>query len=194
MGEIGLLISYLVGSCPFGVWLGKWMKQTDVRNHGSGNSGATNNFRVLGRRIGIFVLVLDVIKGWLPVYVAMQTDTFHPLLFGLAAVLGHCFPIWVGFRGGKGVATGAGAFLAFSPLFAGIGVLSMLVTLGIFRMVSLASAVGCIIVAAVSYIVSPQTGWIATVITVFILYRHHSNFVRIWNQTEPKLGHKKEVE
>ena len=123
-----VLLAYLTGAFPSAVWVGKTFYNTDVREYGSGNAGATNTFRVLGKGAGIPVLLMDVFKGWLSVsYVnfisnaaALSPELFfeNQLAFGIAAVIGHSFPIYTGFRGGKGIATMLGLLIGLQPLAA----------------------------------------------------------------------------
>lgn len=114
-----LLVAYLLGSIPSGVWIGKLFFKKDIRQFGSGNTGTTNTFRVLGKPAGITVLLMDILKGTLatslPYLFGLQG--VNPLFFGVAAVLGHTFPIFANFKGGKAVATSAGMLLAYSPTF-----------------------------------------------------------------------------
>ena len=143
-----LVLSYLIGSIPTAVWVGKRFYQKDVRDFGSGNAGATNTFRVLGYKAGIIVLLIDVIKGWICAYVFARQ--LHPsflsnpavntqISFGLAAIVGHIYPIFANFRGGKGVATALGIIIALHPeaAFSCIGV--FIVVLLVSRIVSLSS-------------------------------------------------------
>lgn len=152
---IALILAYLLGSLPWSVWLGKLLKGIDLREHGSGNAGATNAFRVLGKPIGIAVMILDMLKGYAAVNLVFLQDVFEPgneswMIFriglGLVAILGHIFPIFAGFRGGKGVATMTGIGLAVqaSSSLAAMGVY-LLVFLG-FRISALGS-----LMAALSY-------------------------------------------
>ena len=142
-----LLIAYLIGSVPFSVIAGKLLKGIDVREYGSGNAGATNTFRVLGKKAGIPVLLLDVLKGYLAVNLAWYTPYVPSteiyinlqLTFGIAAVLGHVFPVYVGFRGGKGVATLLGFMIAVFPEAALISILVFVLTLLFSKYVSLSS-------------------------------------------------------
>jgi glycerol-3-phosphate acyltransferase PlsY len=136
-----LLLSYLVGSIATAVWVGKIFHGVDVREHGSGNAGATNVIRVLGWKTGVPVLLIDVLKGWgaamLPIFINLAGDgtallTNFQILAGLAAILGHIFPVFAGFRGGKGVATIFGVLMAIHPLLT-------LSCLGVFLVVLLIS-------------------------------------------------------
>lgn len=147
------LLSYILGSIPSAVWVGKIFYDTDVREHGSGNAGATNTFRVLGITAGVAVMLMDVLKGfaatrlaaWLP---AVERDSFayvnFQLLFGLLAVVGHLFPVFAGFKGGKGIATLFGMILAIHPLLALLLLGIFLVVLLLTRYVSLSSLIAAL--------------------------------------------------
>jgi acyl phosphate:glycerol-3-phosphate acyltransferase len=146
-----LLLSYLAGSIPFGLLLTRIFAHRDVREAGSGNIGATNVARVAGKRVGLLTLVLDALKGAMPVVIARHLPDFHldtlpptmllPALAGLAALVGHCYPVWLRFRGGKGVATGLGVIMAFSPPAAGVALAAFAVVFAVVRKVSAASLV-----------------------------------------------------
>ena len=113
-----LILAYLLGSIPSGLWIGKVFFHINLREHGSGNTGTTNTFRILGKKAGIIVFAIDFLKGTLavllPTFFGIQG--ISPMVFGLLAVLGHTFPIFAGFKGGKAVATSAGVLLGFSPI------------------------------------------------------------------------------
>src|ERR1041385_5264657 len=137
---LALLIAYLLGSIPSAVWIGKWFYGVDVREHGSGNAGATNTFRVLGKKAGIPVLLFDIFKGWASVMMVgfvteapPHTDDYVniQIVLGVTAVVGHIFPIFAAFRGGKGIATLFGVILAVHPY-------ACLVASGVFLLVFLA--------------------------------------------------------
>ena len=138
---IFLILAYLIGSFPSAVWVGKTFYNKDVREYGSGNAGATNTFRVLGKKAGIPVLLMDVFKGWFAVYLASMTDgnTISQLSFGIAAVIGHLFPIYTGFRGGKGIATLLGFMIGMEPIASGFCALIFLISFLISKYVSLSS-------------------------------------------------------
>ena len=139
---IFLILAYLIGSFPSAVWLGKTFYNKDVREYGSGNAGATNTFRVLGKKAGIPVLLMDVFKGWFAVYLAsfsVADNVESQLAFGIAAVIGHLFPIYTGFRGGKGIATLLGFMIGVEPIAAGICALIFLISFLISKYVSLSS-------------------------------------------------------
>src|SRR5690606_29824527 len=139
------LASYLIGSIPSSYLAGRLTRGIDLREHGSGNLGATNTFRVLGARVAAPVMVADMAKGFVPAALFAQWDRSDAwgwaLLYGAAAILGHVFSIYLGFRGGKGVATGAGVFLALSPVAVSFAIAAWLAVLFASRMVSLASIV-----------------------------------------------------
>ena len=114
-----LLLAYLVGSIPSGLWIGKLFYGIDIREHGSGNLGGTNTFRTLGKKAGLIVTIMDVLKGTLatllPVLFGIDAE-LHPLITGTVAVVGHMFPVFAGFRGGKAVATSGGILLGYAPI------------------------------------------------------------------------------
>ena len=196
LNALVLLCAYLLGSIPSGLWIGKAFYKTDVREHGSGNLGATNTFRILGKKAGSVVIVMDILKGTaavlLPYLPYFQDTTIHPLLLGAVAVVGHMFPIFASFRGGKAVATSAGVLLGYTwPLFV-ILILAFLITLKITKMVSLTSMVASTVALIYSIIYGVVTGeWalciLVAVLFTFIIYRHRANIERIKNGTEPKV-------
>jgi glycerol-3-phosphate acyltransferase PlsY len=196
-----MFFAYLLGSIPSAVWVGKFFFGTDVREHGSGNSGATNTFRVLGKRAGIPVLILDSAKGFGAVMLAYLISQVPPgtpdfvnteLVLGTSAVLGHIFPVFAGFRGGKGVATLLGVTLALNPI-------TSLVCIGIFFLfflgthyVSLSS-----ISAGVSYPIVlivlfghhtvPSHIIFAVMVAILTLITHQKNLERLLSRTESKM-------
>ena len=188
--------AYLLGSIPSGLWIGKIFYKTDIREHGSGNLGGTNSFRVLGKKAGLIVTILDILKGTaatlLPLIPTFADTTIHPLILGAIAVVGHMFPIFAGFRGGKAVATSGGVLLGYAwPLFI-LLVLSFFVALKLTKIVSLSSMIVSIIALLYSIVYVIVTGDIALLIlililTVFIFYRHRANLKRIKDGTEPKV-------
>lgn len=181
-----IIIGYLLGSIPSGVWIGKFFYNKDIRDFGSGNMGTTNTFRVLGKKAGTVVLLMDMFKGSLA---ALLPFFFHsnanPLLIGVSAVIGHIFPIFAGFKGGKAVATSVGALMIYNPLFFLIAWAIFLVTLFISSMVSMASMVGFSLITLLSLLFHD---WILTsvaaILTIFVFVRHWQNIERIKNGTE----------
>lgn len=194
---ICIVLAYLLGSIPSGVWIGKLLYKKDIREFGSGNMGTTNTFRVLGPKAGTVVLLLDILKGaiatLLPIWLGADV---HPLLTGVIASIGHTVPIFAGFRGGKAVATSAGIILAYNPLFFLLAISSFVIYLFISSMVSLSSILACLTAVIISFFLGDIPLTIMTVtLTAFIIYKHRSNIIRIKEGTESKIpfgwGHKK---
>ncbi|MBD7909453.1 glycerol-3-phosphate 1-O-acyltransferase PlsY [Sporosarcina gallistercoris] len=191
-----LVLAYLIGSLPSALWIGKLFYKTDIREHGSGNMGATNTFRVLGKKAGIAVTVFDILKGTAAVLLAFSpyfaNTPIHPLVVGVVAVIGHMFPVFAKFKGGKAVATSGGVLLGYSwPIFV-LVVLTFLLALKITKMVSLTSMVVAVMGAIYGIIYYFITGdiYLELVIVLmgaFIFYRHRANIARIKAGTEPKV-------
>lgn len=198
---IGVVLAYLLGSLPSAVWLGQAYFGIDIREYGSGNAGATNTFRVLGRKAGIMVMALDIFKGLTAVTLATvwmqlgfipepQLVTFK-LVFGIGAVIGHIFPIYVGFKGGKGVATLLGMVLGINPLAAGICAAVFAIVLLITRYVSLGSILGTISFPLTLLWTNMEPNDDLLIVFGFafslvVLYTHKKNILRILNGTENK--------
>jgi len=185
-----IILSYLIGSIPSGLIVGKLFYQTDIREHGSGNLGGTNTFRVLGKKAGVIVTLADLLKGTLAVSLPaiLSLTEINPLIIGIFAVIGHMYPIFANFRGGKAVATSGGLILGINPLVFLIILGSFLITLLITKYVSLSSMITGIIGIITTIILKEYQLLIVTVIlTIFIFYRHRANIKRIINKTEPKI-------
>lgn len=193
-----LIASYLLGAVPFGLVMARVVKGVDLRTVGSGNIGATNAMRVLGKPLGIVAFLLDFAKGLVPTLVlaryAPELDDvaagLAASLAGVAAVLGHCFPVYLGFKGGKGVATGCGAVVGVEPLvFVAAGAV-WLITLFAFRYVSLASiAMGATFpLAALAFAPEPPFVAACVLLTVLVIVRHRTNIARLRAGTEPRTG------
>jgi glycerol-3-phosphate acyltransferase PlsY len=184
-----ILIAYLLGSIPSGLIVGKIFYGVDIREHGSGNLGATNAFRTLGIKAGTVVIIADILKGTLATLLPTWFGAdLHPLIAGMAAAIGHSFPIFAGFRGGKAVATSGGVLLAYEPVLFLLLVVAFLISLYISKYVSLSS----IIVAIIAVIYTFFKGDIPLIIVVlflasFVIFRHRANVKRILNKTEPKI-------
>jgi len=181
--------AYLLGSIPSGVWIGKAFFQTDIREHGSGNSGTTNTYRVLGKWAGTVVLIMDIAKGTLAVLLPIWFGVaIHPMIIGLFAIIGHVYPIFAGFKGGKAVATTAGVALGAQPLFVLVLIVLFAVILYTSSMVSLASVLTLIVAAVAALFVGDWifTGivWIAMILVVV---RHRANIDRIRKGEENKV-------
>ena len=192
--------AYLLGSIPSGDWVGKIFFKKDIRQFGSGNSGTTNTYRVLGKKAGTVVLFMDICKGTLATLLPTLFDitNINPLWFGVAAILGHTFPIFARFKGGKAVATSAGMLLGYQPLFFLYSLAIFLIGLFFTSMVSLTSMIAAVLITLSTIFlpliapnILPQQDWLLTMIaigvTIFIFYRHKDNIVRIKNGTENKV-------
>ena len=197
------ILGFFVGSIPFGYVIAR-TKGIDIRQHGSGNIGATNVLRVVGKPQGIVCFVLDFLKGWLPVLLAVQAaaaqnaGSWPAILTALAAILGHNYSPWVGFKGGKGVATSAGALLGLYPIALVIGLITWYVVLKTSRYVSVASmtAAACIPVAvAAQSAITGQWDRVGLGFSLFIgalaILRHRSNIRKLLDGTENRLPDKK---
>lgn len=186
------LLAYVIGSIPSGLWIGKIFYKKDIRDFGSGNLGATNSFRVLGIKAGSIVTVMDILKGTvatlLPFFFQLNVDHHFWLLTGAFAIIGHSFPLFAGFRGGKAVATSAGVILAYAPLLFVAALVVFLVTLKLSKYVSLSSMVGAFAALIISLFMGD---WILIIlvacITLFVIWRHRANITRIRNGEEPKI-------
>ncbi|MFT5733382.1 MAG: glycerol-3-phosphate acyltransferase PlsY [Planctomycetota bacterium] len=196
---LALFASYLLGSVPFGLVMARLIKGVDLRKVGSGNIGATNAMRVLGKPLGLVAFLLDFGKGLLPTLFfagyAADLNVSTPLLAesacGIAAVVGHCFPLYLRFRGGKGVATGCGAIVGIAPFVFVTSGLVWIATLLLGRMVSLASiAMGCAFPLAALWLVpdTPAFAGACGLLTLLVLIRHRANIARIRAGTEPRIG------
>ncbi|EMI9089439.1 MULTISPECIES: glycerol-3-phosphate 1-O-acyltransferase PlsY [Bacillus] len=187
------IVSYLLGSIPFALVVGKIGYGIDIREHGSGNLGGTNTFRTLGKKAGFIVTIADILKGTLatslPIIFGLDV---HPLWFGLAAVLGHVYPIFAKFRGGKAVATSAGVLLCYSPVVFAILAVVFFSLLFTTRYVSLSSMVTAV-VAVIASIVSGDKIFIIAMCLLagMVIYKHRANIGRIINKTEPKANFSK---
>lgn len=198
---LSLGVAYLLGSIPFGYILVRTFRGEDIRATGSGNIGATNVARSGAKGLGIATLVLDALKGWLAVYIAQRLALHYgafpkgydiAALAGLLAVLGHMFPVWLGFRGGKGVATALGVFLALMP---GVTLIAVLVFAAVFaftKYVSLASIVGAVVLAILAVCFDERHRLIMDLvyiaIALLVVWKHSGNIQRMRAGTEPKFG------
>lgn len=190
--------AYLLGSVPFGLVLARWIKGIDLRQFGSGNIGTTNAIRALGRKWGYFVFALDFLKGFLPVLACVwlvgdpHARIVAQVLIATAAVVGHCFSIYLRFGGGKGVATGCGAIVAMDPLVFVCGGLVWLLTRAFTGYSGLSSILmGLAFPIAVWVREGPRALLIgASLLCLLILVRHRSNIQRMLAGTEPRAGRK----
>lgn len=188
---LALVVGYLAGSLPFGYWAGR-VRGVDLRAQGSGNTGATNAFRVLGIKVGIAVMALDIGKGAVAVLAAraIAGGDLVPVLAAAAAVAGHLFPVFLGFRGGKGAATGTGAMIALVPVI-GLAAFLLWVTVSLVtRYVSVATLVTAVFYATAAF-VSGQP-WPVRIFTLgagaFVVWRHRANIARLRAGTENRVN------
>lgn len=188
------MLSYLIGSIPTSLLVGRLVKGIDLRQHGSKNLGATNLYRVLGWRYAVPVGLFDMAKGYVPVAVvgpAVSGGVLIPLLCGVAAVLGHMFSPFVGFKGGKGVATGAGVVLAMAPLaFLGaFGIWALLVFLtGYVSLGSVVAAASLPLLTVWLYPGRPAVLWITAALGALVVWMHRGNIGRLLKGTESRFG------
>lgn len=193
-----LILSYLIGAIPNGYVIGKVFFKKDIREFGSGNTGATNSFRVLGKPAGFIVTFLDIFKGfitvffplWFPVHAQGPISTFftHGLIVGIFAIIGHVYPIYLKFKGGKAVATSAGVVLGVNPILLLILAVIFFGILYLTKYVSLSSiiaAISCVIGSLIihDYILFGMSAFVS----IILIFRHRSNIVRIFKGEEPKI-------
>ena len=193
---IGLILAYLLGSIPTGLWIGQLFFKKNLREYGSGNTGTTNTFRILGKTAGTVTFAIDFFKGTLATLLPLllHINGISPMIFGLLAVLGHTFPIFAEFKGGKAVATSAGVVLGFSPAFFVYLIVIFASILYLGSMISLASVLSAVI-AILSALLFPLVGFILTSYDLFftliiialaliIILRHKDNIQRIKQKKE----------
>lgn len=201
---IVILISYLFGSVPWALVIGKTFYHKDIRNEGSGNLGATNAGRVLGFPAAVAVTLLDGLKAFLSMLIATKIAPGTEIFAGLACCIGHCFPLFAGFRGGKAVATSFGFFLGISVFLTGNYLVNFFLPVAVFfgvlyasKMVSLSSMTALLAEAIGSFIlafagkIDMKIPVAILILWAFVTYRHRSNIQRILNGTENKIGSKK---
>lgn len=186
-----IVLGYLIGSIPFALVLARY-RGLDLRKIGSGNLGAANVLRASGATAGVMVAVLDIGKGAVSVLLADQLSDGPtlPALAGLAAIVGHIYPIWLRFRGGKGVATACGVFAVLTPLAAAPAFAAFIATVWMTRYVSLGSVVASVVLPPIAYVTrSPAPGvGVAIAASILIVFRHRSNLARLASGTERRIG------
>jgi glycerol-3-phosphate acyltransferase PlsY len=193
------ILAYLLGSIPFGYLIVRWQKGIDVRSTGSGGTGATNVMRNLGVIGFVATFILDLGKGIAAVLLASRLTGGDPRWIAassVAAILGHCFPVWLKFRGGKGVATGVGVFIALAPVQVALVLIIFAIIVAIWRYISLGSIVATAAFPLVVYLMKrPPLPIVlgAAGGAIIIIAMHHANIGRLMNGTESKVGQKKSV-
>jgi glycerol-3-phosphate acyltransferase PlsY len=192
--ELALLAgAYLVGSIPFSYLVARAFGVSDVRRVGSGNVGATNVMRSAGKTAGLIALFLDALKGAAAAFTVLRLEpppSPLPALAAVAVVVGHMYPVWLRFQGGKGVATAAGAFLVLAPMAALAGLLAFAVGLAVSRYVSVGSLLGAVTLAGATFLLGspPPLPWAALGAAVLVVWRHRGNILRLVQGTEGRLG------
>lgn len=194
-----LVLAYLIGSIPSSIWIGRYFYNIDIREHGSRNAGSTNAMRILGWKPGLIILIFDIFKGWLAVNLIHLTSYYIPetgdfinfqLLLGMAAIAGHIFPVYVGFRGGKGIATLLGFVLAIDPFTTLICIGVFIITLLVTKYVSLSSMIAGfsfpIVVIFVFKTTTPSLVIFSLIISVLLLFTHQKNIERLLRKEENK--------
>lgn len=196
---LSLVAAYLLGSIPTSLWVGKAAYGVDLRTKGSGNLGATNVYRVFGWKAAIPVFLFDVFKGWAPVAVlpALLVGAASPVYLGAAAIVGHVFSIWAGFRGGKGVATSAGVFLGLAPIPLVVGLVAWISGVALTRIVSVGSILAAIVLPVAVWFLPDsmastpfgrEVGIFTTAVALFVLWAHRANIRRLIAGEEPRIG------
>ncbi|CCV65901.1 Glycerol-3-phosphate acyltransferase [Paracholeplasma brassicae] len=215
--QIGLFIaSYLIGSIPSGIIVSKVFMGIDLREHGSKNIGTSNAIRVMGIKLGILVFLLDALKGALPIllvrlmghlvgdmstYITIFNQSFnYEILFGVTAILGHTFPLYIGFKGGKAVAASCGVVLVLTPIPGVLCILAYIIVVAITKYASLGSTIAALVVLISTLVQLLVQGRLYeemfmfvfyTLLVIFIFVRHKDNYKRLLNGTENKMSFKK---
>lgn len=188
-----LLVAYIIGAIPFSVILGKKYKGIDIRQHGSGNPGGTNSLRFLGKKLGMIIIVLDVIKGGIIVLLVQYNvfgdiTMFHPVAYGLAASLGHVFSVFIHFRGGKAVATTVGTIMAYNLIYALIIAIVFFSVLKLTKYVSAASTSSAATIIVIALVFQDYNLLLyGGLISLLVIFRHKSNFKNIIAHKESKV-------
>jgi glycerol-3-phosphate acyltransferase PlsY len=190
-----LLLGYLLGSIPFGLLLTKAAGLGDIRKVGSGNIGATNVLRTGRKGLAAATLLLDALKGVAAVLIAAQIGQLAAVAAAAGAVLGHMFPVWLGFRGGKGVATTLGIMWGLSWPVGAIACAAWLLFAALFRFSSLAALLSVVVAAVAAwFLADPRAAWLLTLLVPLVWVRHHENIARLLKGTEPKIGQRGRAE
>ena len=199
---IALIAAYILGSVPTSYIMGKLIKGIDIRDFGSGNVGATNALRILGTKVGVFTLIIDIGKGFLAVNIARfiihePTDLII-ILIGLFAIIGHIFTIFLKFKGGKGVATSAGVFIALVPIPVALALFVFMLTVWLSKFISLGSILAALTLFVSEFIMNIWNSFaeleiliFTFIIALFIIIRHKANIQRLINGNENKISFKK---
>lgn len=189
---LAIVVAYLVGSVPFALLLARHWGDADIRHVGSGNVGAANALRASGVRTGVLVAVLDIAKGAASVALASHLSNVAaaPAIAGLSAIVGHVYPVWLRFKGGKGVATACGVFSVLTPIAVAPSLVAFLLTVWGTKYISLGSIVASVALPSIAYAAGASTisFAVACAAAALILFRHRSNVIRLLDGTERRLG------
>ena len=190
-----ILICYLIGSIPTAYIMGKYLKGIDIRNHGSGNVGATNALRVLGKKAGSITLLIDILKGaicvsLIPMLFAEKSNELIRIIACISVIAGHIWTVFLKFKGGKGIATSCGAFLGLTPIPVLITVAIFGVTLACFRYVSLGSITAAFCLPFLIFFMEHSITYtiFSSIIAALLIFKHRANIKRLLNETENKIG------
>ena len=189
---VGVVVAYLIGSVPFALIIAKRWGEPDLRRIGSGNLGAANVLRSSGVTAGVLVALLDVGKGIAGVLLAARLDGSNtaPAVAGFAAIVGHIYPVWLRFRGGKGVATACGVFTALAPIAVPPALAVFLVSAWLTKYISVGSVLASAALPPIAYAMGMPTPIVAAAVAAaaLIVFRHRSNLARVWLGTERRIG------
>lgn len=202
---VGVIVAYLIGSIPTAIWIGKWFYSKDIREYGSGNAGATNTFRILGVKPGIFVLLFDAFKGWAVVKMGVYFISdlgnenwalIYSYILSIMAIVGHVLPIFAGFRGGKGVASLIGVLAALFPYILMLVLAVFIISLLLTRYVSLSSIIAALSFPIIVVSFYPDNIYYivyAEIIAIFIPITHRKNIKRLLLRQEKRIYFKKKA-
>lgn len=184
------LASYLIGSIPFSFLIPKWIGKIDIRLHGSGNTGTTNVVRTLGMKVGVLAFIGDFLKGLLPTLIGlMWLGELGGVVGGAMSVIGHCHPVWLKFKGGKGVATSAGVLIVLFPILFLTLLIFQFIIIAVTKYMSLASILSAVMLPILALLTSKSHTMVifSAGLALFVIFRHRSNLMRLLNGTETKL-------
>lgn len=184
------LASYLIGSIPFSFLIPKWIGKIDIRLHGSGNTGTTNVVRTLGMKVGVLAFIGDFLKGLLPTLIGlMWLGELGGVVGGAMSVIGHCHPVWLKFKGGKGVATSAGVLIVLFPILFLTLLIFQFIIIAVTKYMSLASILSAVMLPILALLTSKSHTMVifSVGLALFVIFRHRSNLMRLLNGTETKL-------
>ncbi|MDX9872124.1 MAG: glycerol-3-phosphate 1-O-acyltransferase PlsY [Clostridia bacterium] len=186
-----IFVSYLIGSISFGILAGKLFRGIDIRKHGSGNTGVTNVLRTLGKGPATAVLIGDVCKGMLAVWIGLQLGGLvYGMVAGFCVEVGHMYPAYHGLKGGKGAATGFGVMLMLAPDVIAVGIAVFILTIILTRYVSLGSILGAVVCVMMTFVFGkpPILQLFVAVMACFVIYQHRANIVRLYRRQESKVS------